>query len=80
MCNPRPPSTASWGKGWHSWSQVNCRWTCCERPLPVILGSLPKKGDPNIDPKYYSPYYGDPQNGTPNFGKPPFHYADSFVS
>ena len=37
---------------------------------PQILGNLhmvdsQNKGNPTIDPKIYSPYYGDPQNGTP---------------
>ena len=35
-------------------------------------GSFPKSGDPNVDPKNYSPYYGDPQKGTHNFGKSPY--------
>ena len=40
-----------------------------KRSLPVLLyGSLPKWGDPNIDPKYYSLVS---TNGIhPNLGKP----------
>ena len=29
-------------------------------------------GNPTIDPRCYSPYYGEPQKGNPNLGKPPF--------
>ena len=36
------------------------------------FGNFPKQVNPNIDPIYYSPYYGDPQKGTPHFGKLPF--------
>ena len=35
--------------------------------------SFLKQGDPNIDSKYFDPYYGDPQKGTPNFGKLHIH-------
>ena len=35
---------------------------------PTIYDSFPKWGDPNIDPKYQSPYYWE--TGSPNLGKP----------
>ena len=32
----------------------------------ATMADSPKKGDPNIDPKYHNPQYGDLQRGTHN--------------
>ena len=45
-------------KSVHSPSQPQGLWE-----LQVV--AFRNRGDPNIDPKYYQPYYGEPQNGTP---------------